>query len=78
MYRCRNWTNGDIQGVPSISTHFQFQFLTLLMVLSKKSNLQFEPKWFNLNFTSLTFTKFQKLNNFFTSEKSGIVIESEY
>ena len=27
-----------IQGVPAISTHFWFQFLTFLMVLSKKSN----------------------------------------
>ena len=31
-------TNGHIQGVPSIGTHFRFQFLTFLMVLSKKSN----------------------------------------
>ena len=30
-----------IQGVPSISTHFQFQFLTFLIVLPKKYNLQF-------------------------------------
>ena len=28
----------DIQGVPSIGTHFRFQFLTFLMVLWKKSN----------------------------------------
>ena len=28
-----------VQGVPPISTHFWFQFLTFLMVLSKKSNL---------------------------------------
>jgi hypothetical protein len=27
-----------IQGVPSIGTHFRFQSLTFLMVLSKKSN----------------------------------------
>ena len=27
-----------IQGVPSIGTHFQFQFLTFLIVLSKKCN----------------------------------------
>ena len=28
----------DIQGVPSIGTHFRFQFLTFLMVLWKKAN----------------------------------------
>ena len=27
-----------IQGVPPISTHFRFQFLTFLMVVSKKAN----------------------------------------
>ena len=27
-----------VQGVPSIGTHFRFQFLTFLIVLSKKSN----------------------------------------
>ena len=27
-----------IQGVPSIGTHFRFQFLTFLIVLSKKCN----------------------------------------
>ena len=30
-----------IQGVPLVSTHFRFQFLTFLIILSKKSNLQF-------------------------------------
>ena len=30
-----------IQGVPSIGTHFRFQFLNFLIVLSQKSNLQF-------------------------------------
>ena len=30
-----------IQGVPSIGTLFRFKFLTFLIVLSKKSNLQF-------------------------------------
>ena len=29
-----------VQGVPSIGTHFPFQFLTFLIFLSKKSNLQ--------------------------------------
>ena len=28
----------NIQGVPSIGTHFRFQFLTFLIVLSKKCN----------------------------------------
>ena len=28
----------QLQGVPSIGTHFQFQFLTFLMVLWKKAN----------------------------------------
>ena len=28
----------NIQGVPSIGTHFRFKFLTFLMVLSKKAN----------------------------------------
>ena len=27
-----------LQGVPSIGTHFRFQFLTFLIVISKKSN----------------------------------------
>ena len=27
------YENGILQGVPSIGTHFQFQFLTFLMVL---------------------------------------------
>ena len=30
-----------VQGVPSIGTHFRFQFLTFRIVLSKKYNLQF-------------------------------------
>ena len=30
------FSNKDIQGVPSIGTHFRFQFLTFLIVLSKK------------------------------------------
>ena len=30
-----------LQGVPSIGTHFRFQFLNFLIVLSQKSNLQF-------------------------------------
>ena len=28
----------NIQGVPSIGTHFRFQFLNFLIVLSQKSN----------------------------------------
>ena len=35
----------------------------------KKSNLQFQPKWFNLNFATLIFTKFPKSINFFTFRK---------
>ena len=31
----------EIQGVPSIGTHFRFQFLTFLIVQSKISNMQF-------------------------------------
>ena len=31
----------DLQGVPSIGTHFRFQFLTFLIVLSKNVTLQF-------------------------------------
>ena len=33
-------TKDDIHVVPLISTHFRFQFLTFLILLSKKSNLQ--------------------------------------
>ena len=70
-----------VPGVPPINTHFRFQFLTFLMVLSKRNlKLQFKPKWFNLNFTTLIFTKFWKLSNFLTcwkkneDEKGGALI----
>ena len=63
-------SKNQIQGVPSTGTHFRFQFLTFLIALSKKSNLQFWPKWFNLNFATLTFTKFPKLINFFPCWKN--------
>jgi hypothetical protein len=32
---------GHIQGVPSIGTHFRFQFLTFLIVISKNLIMQF-------------------------------------
>ena len=61
----------NLQGVPSISTQFWFQFLTFLIFLSKKSNLQFKPKWFNLDFATVILTKFLKLINFFKYMDNG-------
>ena len=37
-YDCALLASINIQGVPSIGTHFRFQFLTFLMVLWKKAN----------------------------------------
>ena len=55
-----------IKGVPSICSQLWFQFMTLLIALSKETQI---PKWFNLNGATLIFTKFQKLRIFFICSK---------
>ena len=51
----------QIQGVPAISTHFWFQFLTFLMVLSKKSNSAILTQMVLLKFFHLDLYKILKI-----------------
>ena len=55
----------DIQGVPSIGTHFRFQFLTFLIVLSKKSNYAILTQMVYLKFCHLDPYKIPKIDSFF-------------
>ena len=58
-----------LQGVPSIGTHFWFQFLTFVMVLSKKAIYAILTQMVQLKFCHLDLYKIPKIEKKFNMLK---------